>query len=439
MSLEGLTIMTDRGTASIEELLRALEDAHFTVTSVGARYRVTHPDGGRPTFVPKRLPKGASLKLVMGSLMDIGFDTDSVERAREARRKARVEQARKEGERLNNIAAAAAAQRTAEAAIATEAARDERLYQGQHKLPDLLIETRLPRTDFVEVDAKFAEELLRANRFYEPGATHAGKTNRKFRPELARRYRDQMLRGEWDQFTHQAIGLDVEGDLVDGQHRLAAIVLAGEVKPDIRIPMPITYDLPVGSFDRIDLGLKRSLGDVLAMHGFTDVNHIGAVLRWVALYDTLIGDPPVPYDLSTWKHFGLSGEQALHMLRDEPTVPENSRAGVRFRKIMLPSAAGTAIHLLKRYWRADLVDGFVDRLYSGYDLAPRSALGALRDAYVTQASNRKYKRTTVEQLALWIKGWNLHLTGKERSLLTWRSHEEFPLIDLPKKREHEPR
>lgn len=50
--------------------------------------------------------------------------------------------------------------------------------------------------------------------------------NRQRRPSTVSHYADQMKRGEWQQ-THQPLAFDEDGNLIDGQHRLAAVAQSG--------------------------------------------------------------------------------------------------------------------------------------------------------------------------------------------------------------------
>ena len=70
-------------------------------------------------------------------------------------------------------------------------------------------------TRIVCITPQMAEGMLRHN-----------TGNRALRPSVVQHYADQMRRGKW-QVTHQAIAVDCYGNLVDGQHRLSAIVMSG--------------------------------------------------------------------------------------------------------------------------------------------------------------------------------------------------------------------
>lgn len=64
-----------------------------------------------------------------------------------------------------------------------------------------------------------------------------------------------MRRGEWKP-THQGIAFSKDGTLLDGQHRLEAIV-----KAKINLEMLVVVGLEPSSFSVIDVGSKRTMAD----------------------------------------------------------------------------------------------------------------------------------------------------------------------------------
>lgn len=82
--------------------------------------------------------------------------------------------------------------------------------------------------------------------------------NRKLRPSHIRYLAEAMQRGEWV-LTHQGIAFAPDGRLLDGQHRLLAVIESGRT-----VPMLVTMGLPDTAFWSIDLhGVRRTHGDVL--------------------------------------------------------------------------------------------------------------------------------------------------------------------------------
>lgn len=83
--------------------------------------------------------------------------------------------------------------------------------------------------------------------------------NRTVRTTVVARYSDDMKNGNWG-LSHQGIAIDINGNLIDGQHRLLAIVKSGET-----IPMLVTTGLQPEIFEVIDKLCARSDADSLRM------------------------------------------------------------------------------------------------------------------------------------------------------------------------------
>ena len=60
--------------------------------------------------------------------------------------------------------------------------------------------------------------------------------------------------------TSQGIGVDVNGNLRDGHHRLEACVISGEPFTTV-----VVYGIPVDAYEVIDIGVKRTYADRLDM------------------------------------------------------------------------------------------------------------------------------------------------------------------------------
>lgn len=80
--------------------------------------------------------------------------------------------------------------------------------------------------------------------------------NRRLRPSHVKALAYDMKNGHW-QVTHQGIAFDDTGRLIDGQHRLHAIVEAG-----VAVQMPVTRGCNASAFSIIDTGSKRTPSDI---------------------------------------------------------------------------------------------------------------------------------------------------------------------------------
>lgn len=102
----------------------------------------------------------------------------------------------------------------------------------------------------VEVTPELAKKLLERN-----------TRNRKISEKVVQKYVEEIRAGDW-RLTPAGIGFDTEGVLLDGQHRLAAIVKAG-----LPAPLLVTLGLPSASQEKVDRQRRRTLFDALYLAG----------------------------------------------------------------------------------------------------------------------------------------------------------------------------
>ena len=107
--------------------------------------------------------------------------------------------------------------------------------------------------------------------------------NRMLRKPRVRHYAEQMKRGQW-QSTGESIKFAVDGTLLDGQHRLQAII-----ESNIPVDMLIVRDLDLSTFKVIDSGLTRSPGDALQIAGVSFASHKASAARMLIAIESGIG------------------------------------------------------------------------------------------------------------------------------------------------------
>lgn len=128
-----------------------------------------------------------------------------------------------------------------------------------------------PITRYENVSPQLATEYLKRN-----------KCNRPLRKGTINRYARDMANDKWES-THQGIAFDRKGYLMDGQHRLYAIIVSGRT-----IRLPVTRGLPQQANAGVDNGFNRQTVDILHYQGIqADQLSIGCI-RWMA-FDLTIG------------------------------------------------------------------------------------------------------------------------------------------------------
>lgn len=125
-------------------------------------------------------------------------------------------------------------------------------------------------------------ETITPNKAAQLLEKHWVKENqRKFSPSTAASYARAMKAGQWG-LTHQGIAISDEGELIDGIHRLSAVVDSG-----VSIQCMVTTGIPGGCngggakvIDVIDAGRPRGVGQQLQLrHGVYNGNMYAAITR----------------------------------------------------------------------------------------------------------------------------------------------------------------
>jgi len=102
--------------------------------------------------------------------------------------------------------------------------------------------------------------------------------NRPVRAGTVALYARQMASGDWH-YTRTPIIFSDQGRVLDGQHRLMACL---ESKAAFKAD--VAFGAPDEAFAFVDVGAKRSAGDIFAINGVKDSSKIAAMTRIVYLY-----------------------------------------------------------------------------------------------------------------------------------------------------------
>lgn len=279
----------------------------------------------------------------------------------------------------------------------------------------------LPQATFMEIDAKLATEYLKKERKSEPGVKG---TNRKISINVVDEYAAAMLRGEWD-LTHQGIAFSDEDHMIDGGHRLRAVIAADQEKPGITVPFMVTFGIPEESMLAMDIGRRRVPADFLAMAGESNVTALSGILRLAYCYYN------VPWvHTETWTRHRITPTMQNDFLAANPSLRESVYETFPLKKLFKPSAGG-AFHFITTKERPDVdVQDFLYQLRSGELLAKGDPALTLRELMLnSKAALRRF--TATEELALMIKAFNRWAKQEESHLLAFRSGEQFPRVYVP--------
>lgn len=273
-------------------------------------------------------------------------------------------------------------------------------------------------TSVIGVDRETALNFLAKEVAPQAGLSGA---NRKASDRVVAEYAQEMLAGRWV-LSHQGLAFNSRGVLVDGGHRLRAVVLAAETNPDIVVPFLVSFNVPEEATMAMDVGKRRLPNDFLTMEGETNTTALAGVIRMALCYDY------VPYSgPESWTRYRVTPAVQGDYLDKHPELRDALNEAANLRRLFKVSAIGGFIYLAKRE-RPDVdVDAFLDGLRYGANLEKNDPALVLRDLMLnTRKANRRLEAP--EELAVLIKAFNRWVRNEPYEMLHFRSNEQFPRI-----------
>ena len=242
--------------------------------------------------------------------------------------------------------------------------------------------------------------------------------NRTLRASMVSVYAEAMTLGHWRSQNGQSIVFDTSGDLMNGQHRLAAIVRAG-----IPVDIGITLGAQREAMTTIDTGLRRSLGDLMSLAGHSSAHRRAAAIRW--LYYLEIGPVALKSRPSVAPTVLLDA-----VARWADATPFLACAG-RGMRTLTPRRGLTAA-LMTITHRVDGVKArdFWGKVGEGLGITDRSDPAArLRALYIAHKGRQHSRMAPYYQVGVVAKAWRAHLAGRPIGSLRMTLTERFPTIE----------
>ena len=249
------------------------------------------------------------------------------------------------------------------------------------------------------------------------GLLESCERNRYLSPITVRRYVAAMERGHWRCDNGEAIKLDPQGNLVDGQHRLQAVVVYG--KP---VRMLTTFNVHPEAFATIDCGKTRRGADICSILGVRYYATVSAAL--MLCYRHELGDVTSARVPDNDEYEGL----LVRWPEVEDAAGELSALrGRSATSTMFPQSP--AVYLYMRFARIDVAQAssFWSGVYIGSDLTKSDPVFKVRDVLLKDLLQQKRMDRT-HQMALAIKAWNARRRGVTLRSIRWNRNEAFPTI-----------
>lgn len=123
-------------------------------------------------------------------------------------------------------------------------------------------------------------------------------------------YAALMKAGAWA-LNGETIVLGPGGELLDGQHRLSAVVAAG-----VPVPMLVASGVALAARPTIDIGKSRSLPHIVSMMCADEISVIN-VTAWAKLHARLLGRNPSELSFDEWTAWRAQNATGIEWVRDE--------------------------------------------------------------------------------------------------------------------------
>lgn len=260
------------------------------------------------------------------------------------------------------------------------------------------------KTEIVIVKPELAKEWLLHNRI-----------NRSIKRDRVVQWSRVMAAKGW-KFTGESIKFDQDNNLIDGQHRLTACVLA-----NTEFTTLVTWGLETEAQDAMDTNIPRSPADQLHFHGYSNPKELAAIIRVHHVYK-----------LGLIKHCmtqistrdTLTNTEAVAYANEHPELKDAAAFAAHSRKFLkLPSGSvGTAYAEFLNIDPTDTYE-FFSRIAELKTTGTGDPIHTLIRRIDELRSGIRYKTSLVQSTGLYMlfRTWNACRSGEKLSKLHFGS------------------
>ena len=264
-------------------------------------------------------------------------------------------------------------------------------YAEQQAILENLIKRPPTNTRVIEFSPELAEFIL----------TNLNQNNRPRKLGKIKKYAEDMVSGIWG-LTGDTIKFGTNGQLRDGQNRLAACMRAGKA-----FSTHVAFGIDPELFSRMDIGKNRTGGDVFKIAGIGYANHVAATVRWLMI---LTGDNPTDRGAQFSNEVLLKGYRERY---DPDRLEHSVQVALKVKKTTRhPVGPLAALHYLFSEKHLNKADTFYDEWARGIAKGARAPSRYLQIRLVDIARNNDGRMHENVRNALIIKAWNAYLANR---------------------------
>jgi hypothetical protein len=241
--------------------------------------------------------------------------------------------------------------------------------------------------------------------------------NRPVSKQVLGRYINEMVNGRWKENTGELIKVSKTGKILDGQHRLHAVI-----KSNCSIYFHVIDNLEDSIFDVIDTGKSRNASDCFSIAQVKRANTIPSIIKQFHLLKS-------NYRNQAGKQFTLTNSQLLDEYYKNELYWQNVARITHnwydsFAKILSPSLIG-GLYAFFDSVNSQKAEQFMNQLTTGNNIS-NNVVNLLRNKLMQDKMSPRKMHITIK-MALIIKTWNHFVNNKTVALLKFDSvRDEFP-------------
>jgi hypothetical protein len=245
------------------------------------------------------------------------------------------------------------------------------------------------KTEVMTVTPAMAEKWLAATTF----------RNRNVSSTVVFRYAADIAKGEW-LLNGESIVLDDNGNVIDGQHRLRAIMKSGR-----SIQSVVVRGVSSETFHTIDIGKKRGHGDVLSIAGYSNGILLAAGLRLIHAHKS---GKSIDFERGS----GSLSKYRINVLELVEAYPASVisaaviKHAMKTTELARPGSFGILVHYEFTQENKIAAESFFHAAFEGIPMfGAKCPTLELRKKYGSLESQRLMKQSIAERFSVWKKTW----------------------------------
>ena len=239
--------------------------------------------------------------------------------------------------------------------------------------------------------------------------------NRALSSRQVSKYAFAMTAGDWQ--LSDPIKFDTYGRLIDGQHRLAAIVQSG-----VTVAMFVARGLDSSAQDVIDTGRARTAADALRMHGYRHYSIMAAGARLTIAYDhgwiKKVGETYYPRIVTT--------PEVLRFAENNPQFVELAGEADTLRHHI---NAQPSVILMTRFVLGRIDEDQARAFFADLAEMKTSGVGDPRSALLKRLNVRDATDNVHNVVYMFFRAWNATRLGEPMRLI--KVHSKDATIPTP--------